>query len=1399
MTKGYRKISGILVAMLMVASVIFVFGIVENTEAAASDLFDGTLVITSPTHGAYVSGVVNVTWSGVNIAGGIYPITYNVTFSTAEGTGGDHWTWDGGNESMVKNSLSGNATYYLWNTTSSGYKLPDGEYWVNVTATASTGNEDHSWVNATSRKLILRNTLPGTPGVNIYQGGRHWLYNSTTTLANNYKEVIRTPATTSLYAGAEDVDITLNNSLAWDSGETYYLWKPVYNGSKGTPALYNLAWERYGTTPGTYVTGSSTNAMTFDNIDLDRAGLWLICEGNDNWGSGANFRTIETYNSTGFAWFWVNTSKDYALSMDSQWTYNDSGNLAFTVTDSAGANTESMVDVRCDRTGNSTFGESKYAETGTYTYTHGKNNSYFWEVGNYTAHAYVDTDYYSTTNGKQYYTENAMDGATDDSHYNETYGSNANKNGSASWFSTYAAAYNWSACGPWDPPEHNATVVAVRVKTGTPYTNVPTDNYTMYWGFDGQVNISVKETSTGAKFRDMTLMHVYIFSNNGTNLTSHFAVKTIAGDPAGTSCKGVIDLYNLSRGWIHIDMNSWGQNVTTSVGIGNNGTWKAIIYYDVNSDRNTNGGYGHNAPYTEEWNKTVKWKVRKAPKAQWKWIDDDGSVWSNANTDGVIPYIPAVANVPLAIKFKIFGQTGNTFGGLTGGQDGKCVNVLQCAENITISGNSLFTGTLAKYPGYGLSGSAAYCGYSGGIWTIPVIPTMSVGGGSITIKVIAYNTTVTKTISIGGSSYETNGTVVSVTPFEFDIDQANQTITITAKNSETGTENTYGEVELYYIDDGTVTVANICKPITAHKVKKTLSSGGVYSFWFNETQQTTNQTTAGFSAAKAPRNLTAYFKASGHREGYALIQMKPVSDLEVEISRSTFMAGYSYDNIFINCTFAGNSTDTPSTKAVDKTAFHMKIVDENNNDVTGTTSSNGVLNGIYDTVLSGSNAYSFNFDTVYGLDAGTYTIYAWNNTHNSEGYNATFVIKPVEVECDKAPFIWKSDKNISATFTITYDGQPVNGSLKLENMSDAGTYNQTWTNCSTATNSSLEIGSDDVPNGIVTVHDITADAMHPNKEKQYITFWFKPLLADSSDGEYARAKVRMNVEVPAVAPDPQYIPLGRTTKVYTTVTGRGTALPDVFVRLHGCGFDKNSTSDVDGRVQFSISPSSTGNISIDVGATGRTLSGTVVYVTSWVLDVSTDVTTVEEGGTFTVTVMKEGTTEYVEGADITFNGETLQTDANGQAAFTAPQVTSDQDFTITASKTGYAPEPNTVSVRVTNTPGLTITVSSEAKKDGDFVSPITVTVSNEDTGALITGATVTFTPTEGAATTDTTVNGQVTFTETGTYTITATFGTFDPATYPESVTIVPGAPGFELLTLIAALGVAFILLRRRRK
>jgi hypothetical protein len=301
------------------------------------------------------------------------------------------------------------------------------------------------------------------------------------------------------------------------------------------------------------------------------------------------------------------------------------------------------------------------------------------------------------------------------------------------------------------------------------------------------------------------------------------------------------------------------------------------------------------------------------------------------------------------------------------------------------------------------------------------------------------------------------------------------------------------------------------------------------------------------------------------------------------------------------------------------------------------------------------------------------------------------------------------------------------------------------------------------------------------------------------EGEYAKAAGQWLVSVPTITPDQTYIPVGRTTTVGVTVTGRGEMLGDIYVRAHGAGVDQNGTSGTIGSdkgvVTFSMLPSSTGNISFDVGAEGRTVDTPVIIVTGWVLEVSVSPTDVDEGDTFTVTVMKEGTTTAVADADVTISGiGTAKTNANGEATFTAPEVTSDRSYDIATTAEGYAPDPTPPSVRVVNVPKLTIAIDEDIYAGQTFEVAVA-----KDTGDPVIGSVVTF----NGKTYVTKAGGVVTITaptETGDYPITATFGSFAAAS--DTVTVIPAPsgpiPGFEVFTLIIALGVAFILLRRRR-
>jgi len=159
-----------------------------------------------------------------------------------------------------------------------------------------------------------------------------------------------------------------------------------------------------------------------------------------------------------------------------------------------------------------------------------------------------------------------------------------------------------------------------------------------------------------------------------------------------------------------------------------------------------------------------------------------------------------------------------------------------------------------------------------------------------------------------------------------------------------------------------------------------------------------------------------------------------------------------------------------------------------------------------------------------------------------------------------------------------------------------------------------------------------------------------------------------------------YIPLAKTSTVIITLSGSETE--EIYIGLHGIGININDTTDTNGEVEFSITPSSTGNISIDVGAEGVTISE-VITVYSWILDVSVSITEIKEGESFTVTVLKEGTNEAIKNAIITISGlGTKKTDTNGQAIFSSIDITEDKEYSILVEKEGCLSDSDELTILV---------------------------------------------------------------------------------------------------------------------
>ena len=190
-----------------------------------------------------------------------------------------------------------------------------------------------------------------------------------------------------------------------------------------------------------------------------------------------------------------------------------------------------------------------------------------------------------------------------------------------------------------------------------------------------------------------------------------------------------------------------------------------------------------------------------------------------------------------------------------------------------------------------------------------------------------------------------------------------------------------------------------------------------------------------------------------------------------------------------------------------------------------------------------------------------------------------------------------------------------------------------------------------------------------------------------------------------------------------------------------------------------------------------------------------------EGETFTVKA-KDVNNNLITDATVSveFNGVTYTTTTGETEPITSPSVVESLDYLIEATAEGYTSDDTTI--KVINVPTLQISANIKVKAGVTY----DVAVSNQDTGIGVVGATVTVTTPGGETTAYTTkAGGIVRLTApctSGEYKIVATFGTFKDAEFTVTVTGTceeKDEPGFELLTLIAAIGVALILLRRRRR
>jgi hypothetical protein len=539
---------------------------------------------------------------------------------------------------------------------------------------------------------------------------------------------------------------------------------------------------------------------------------------------------------------------------------------------------------------------------------------------------------------------------------------------------------------------------------------------------------------------------------------------------------------------------------------------------------------------------------------------------------------------------------------------------------------------------------------------------------------------------------------------------------------------------------------------------KTAGNGlnGEYTFWIKPHNKDST------TPDSAPQNITiaAQLYPTSTFWGYATVLMDRNHNMQVNVTPTTSYAGdgTEYD---IGVSLIGGGH--PS-----KTGLHVALYNSTGALVTG------------DDAWSKAGSYDITDEQIV-LSGGTYYLYAYNDTSDSRDHNATIIVTKYIVTSSPSILAWKIDTEANMTFTLTPAG---NGTLTLNNMTSLP--NASYPGQSTQIS---------IENGVGTLESVDATTLGN------VTFAYAP-----EGGAQRDADGLLRVTTATATPNPATIYVGEPSVVTIMVTHPATGAPleDVRVGLdHGMLLNESilakiptdQHTDAAGQVEFSMTADASGNVTIYIeNETDPDNAFVIKAVARKQMMISTDAS-VDEGKTFTVQA-KDASGALITGVTVTFTfaGQTWPT-TTGVASLVAPAVSTSLTYTITATAEGYT-SPSTT-IMVINVPKLTIIPpSGDVKGKQKF----TVTIANDE-GAGVAGATVTFNDQSfysGA-------NGICELTapdvtqESAVYQIKATFTGYTPAdTIDLTILKTPSVPGFELLTLVAAIGIAFLLLRRRR-
>jgi len=329
------------------------------------------------------------------------------------------------------------------------------------------------------------------------------------------------------------------------------------------------------------------------------------------------------------------------------------------------------------------------------------------------------------------------------------------------------------------------------------------------------------------------------------------------------------------------------------------------------------------------------------------------------------------------------------------------------------------------------------------------------------------------------------------------------------------------------------------------------------------------------------------------------------------------------------------------------------------------------------------------------------------------------------------------------------------------------------------------------------------DKVGDNQTKINVTFGgYNPSNGNRSLGEF-------NIYFPTFVCNPDTIYIGQSNLVEIAATDyEGNPLDGInltfvssFAGILSAQPDPVQT-DEDGKAEISLNPLASGKLNVTIARNVRYVSGQLNWTNAVVTDsyitatsiktmkISVSKSPIYQGETLTVTVTSGSMP--LANVNVEFAETTIATDSQGKATFTVPDPGVESAiYTIIAEKAGYTTAEK--SITVIKVYQIQIVGPSTAPAMGESFS-VSVIVN----GAPLAGATATF----NGKTYTSDATGKVTLTapnNAGDYAIVASYGNYKDGTFTITIKEGGGVPGFELLTLVAALGVAFILLRRRRQ